>query len=116
MSWFQTDKAGLAAILERRGKAFALFELTQNAWDSGAASVTITAEPIPGAPFARLTVEDDSPEGWADLGHAFTLFAPSRRAGDPTKRGRFNLGEKLVLSLCRRARIETMSGTLAFDE
>jgi hypothetical protein len=39
MDWFTVDKAGLAAILERRGKAFALAELISNAWDSGAQNV-----------------------------------------------------------------------------
>jgi len=32
-TWFEVDKQGLAKILERRGKEFALFELVQNAWD-----------------------------------------------------------------------------------
>src|SRR2546429_2681653 len=32
-NWFEVDKQGLARILERKGKEFALFELIQNAWD-----------------------------------------------------------------------------------
>jgi 3-(3-hydroxy-phenyl)propionate hydroxylase len=32
----------------------------------------------------------------SDLTHAFTLFAESAKKGDAEKRGRFNLGEKLV--------------------
>src|SRR5687768_5610372 len=102
--WFDIDKAGLAAILERRGKAFALFELVQNAWDSGTERVEIRLSPIAGEPYATLEVEDWG-EGFADLAHAYTMFARSSRAGNPTKRGRFNLGEKLVLALCRKAAI-----------
>ena len=31
MHWFEIDKAGLASILERRGKSWAVLELLQNA-------------------------------------------------------------------------------------
>ena len=54
------------------------------------------------------------PEGWGDLADAFTVFGRSRRGKEPDRRGRFCLGEKLVLAMCREARIETMSGTVEF--
>ncbi len=114
--WFDVDKSGLAAMLERRGKSFAIFELVQNAWDSGATNVSVTLEPLPGVPFARLIVVDDSPEGFADLDDAFTMFSRSKRGSDPLKRGRFCLGEKLVLALCREARIETTTGAVEFTD
>lgn len=115
-NWFEIDKAGLAKILDRRGRAWALFELLQNAWDSGAKKVLVTVDPIPNSPFMMLTVEDDSSEGWSDLSDAFKLFGKSRRAADVTKRGRFCFGEKMVLSLCRKATIRTMQGTVYFEE
>ena len=115
MNWFSVDKQGLAAILERRGKVFALAELVSNAWDSGATKASVTLTPIDGKPFAMLSVEDNG-EGFADLSHANTLFARSARAGDETKRGRFNLGEKLVLACCRYATIATVGGSITFDE
>lgn len=115
-NWFDVDKAGLAAILERRGKSFAIFELVQNAWDSGATAVSISLHPIAGEPYANLTVEDNSPDGWTDAEHAFTMFARSKRGANPEKRGRFNLGEKLVLACCREAMIETMAGTFYFTD
>ena len=44
--WFEVDKDGLAQILERKGKEFALFELVQNAWDEpGVAHVCIDLSP-----------------------------------------------------------------------
>src|SRR5438046_1362539 len=109
MNWFDVDKAGLAAQLERRGKSFALFELIQNAWDSGTDKVNVRLAPIEGSPYATLEVEDFG-EGFADLGESYRMFAKSRRAGDAEKRGRFNLGEKLVLSLCRQAVITSTCG------
>jgi hypothetical protein len=116
MTWFEVDKQGMAAMLERRSKSFVIFELVQNAWDSGASNVSIQLNPIEGLPLAAMEVEDDSPEGWADLSDAFTMFKRSRRGGDATKRGRFCLGEKLVLALCKDAEIITTTGGVAFNE
>lgn len=113
MDWFNVDKSGLAAILERRGKFFALAELISNAWDSGATVVNVSLFPIEGKPYANLKVEDNG-EGFADLSHANTMFASSSRADDATKRGRFNLGEKLVLAMCQTAEIVSTTGGLSF--
>jgi len=116
MSWIDVDRKGLAKLLERRGKAWILAELVQNAWDApGVTRVDVRLSPIDGKPLAELTVTDDSPAGFADLAHAFTLFAESTKKADPTLRGRFNAGEKMVLALCERATIATTKGTLEFS-
>lgn len=114
-NWFDVDRNGLAQLLERKGRAFVVTELIQNAWDQNVTEVQITLEPIPGRRVARLIVTDDDPIGFADLSHAFTLFANSTKKTDPTKRGRFNLGEKLVLALCDEAVIASTTGTVRFD-
>src|ERR1041385_905392 len=94
-NWFEVDKDGLARVLERKGKEFALFELIQNAWDEpGVSKVNVTLEYL-GWNKSRLVVEDDAPEGFRDLSHAFTFFADSTKKTNPEQRGRFNLGEKL---------------------
>jgi hypothetical protein len=111
---FYVDRRGLAQLLTRRGKAAVVLELFQNAVDAEAHTVTIELEPVPGRPQARLVVEDDSPTGFLDLSHAYTLFADSAKKANPEKAGRFNLGEKLVISLCSEARIETTTGTVIF--
>lgn len=115
VDWFTVDKQGLAKLLDKRGKAFAIFELIQNPWDTRAKLVVVTIEPVPGQPLAHVTVTDDDPDGFKNLAHAFTLFAESEKKGDPTKRGRFNLGEKLVLALCTEATISSTTGTIVFD-
>ncbi len=115
MDWFTVDKQGLAKLLERRGKAFAITELIQNAWDTRAKKVTITFEPLPAVPMSRIEVIDDDPDGFLNLAHAFTLFAESEKKADATKRGRFNLGEKLVLALCTEASIESTKGSVVFN-
>src|SRR5438270_1898249 len=114
-NWFEVDKQGLAKILERKGKEFALFELIQNAWDErGVTMVTVSLEHC-GRNKARLVVEDDAPEGFKDLSHAFTLFADSSKKTNPEQRGRFNLGEKLVLAISDEVTIQTTKGGLRFD-
>ena len=115
-NWFDVDKQGLAKILERKGKEFALFELLQNAWDEpGVNQVKVTLE-YRGRNRAWLVVEDNAPEGFKDLRHAFTLFADSAKKANPEQRGRFNLGEKLVLAISEEVTIRTNSGGLRFDE
>jgi hypothetical protein len=111
--WFEVDKQGLAAILERRGKSWAVYELVQNGWDSGSDRLEIRLEASPGEPYARLEVEDWG-EGFKDFDHAHTMFVRSNRASDPLKRGRFNLGEKLVLACCRSAIIRSTGGEVRF--
>src|SRR5690348_10305169 len=98
-AWFEVDKRGLSKLLERRGKQFILHELLQNAWDEDVTDVNVNLRML-GNGHAELIVEDNSPEGFKDLAHAFTLFAESDKKGNAEKRGRFNLGEKLVLALC----------------
>lgn len=113
-TWFEVDKEGLAKLLAKRGKGFVVNELIQNAWDTRAKRVTVTLEAVPGRPLATLVVEDDDPDGFQDLRHAFTLFAESGKKSDPEKRGRFNLGEKLVIAVCEEASVVTTKGGVRF--
>jgi hypothetical protein len=113
--FFEVDRAGLAALQARRGKGFIVLELLQNALDEDVSEVQLELAPVPGRPLVRVRVSDDSPEGFRELAHAYTLFADTRKRADALKRGRFNLGEKLVLACCETARIETTSGTVSFD-
>jgi len=115
-TWFDVDKEGLAKLLERKGKEFVLYELIQNAWDTDAKEIMVTvkaSEDLKG--YSEIEVTDDHPDGWKDLTHAWTLYAESEKKGNAEKRGRFNLGEKLVLALCKQARIETTTGGVMFD-
>jgi hypothetical protein len=119
-NWFSADKNGLRQIgerlVERRGYGILGGELYQNVADTKATTCDITIQPIAGVPQVDLCVTDNNPSGFTDLAHAWTLFAPSEKKGDPTKAGRFNLGEKMVLAFCRRATIITTSGSVSFDE
>ncbi len=112
-AWFSVDRKGLSNLMKGREKSFILYELVQNAWDQRvtAVAVEITRE----GRKTTISVTDDDPEGFADLTHAYTLFAPSAKVANPEQRGRFNLGEKMVLSLASFAMIQTTKGTVVFD-
>ena len=113
--WFDVDKEGLAKLVERRGKGVVLLELLQNAWDTRGAR-NVTAHLIKdGRGVAEVLVQDDDPDGFTDIRTAWTLFAESEKKGDAERRGRFNLGEKLVLALCEEARIGSTTGTVQFS-
>lgn len=116
-NWLTIDRAGLAKTLEGRPKAFILFEALQNAFDeAGVTRVAVTLQRVPNSPFVEFVVVDDAPDGWHDLTHAYTMFAESKKKGDATKRGRFNVGEKWILALARYARIVSTTGGVEFDE
>jgi hypothetical protein len=116
MQWFDVDRAGLGKLLERRGKSFVGAELLQNAWDAeGVTRVEFTAEAVKGRALVDLVVKDDSPQGFHNLTHSFTLFSESVKKSNASLRGRFNLGEKLVLALCDSATIMSTKGTIAFN-
>ena len=114
--WFAVDKAGLGRQAEEHSRGRLIGELVQNALDEeGVTQIAVTLALVPGRPLADLTVEDDSPEGFRDLTHAYTLFAESYKRDNPEKRGQFNLGEKMVLAVCEEASISTTKGSVVFD-
>lgn len=97
--WFEVDRSGLAEIARRRGMAFIVTEPIQNGWDeAGVTEVEVTLEPVPGAPRVDLTVRDDAPDGFRDMADSYMMFRSSYKLANPEQRGRFNVGEKLILA------------------
>lgn len=114
--WIEVDRQGLALQLADKPKVFILHELAQNIWDENSPWAKLAIERIEGSPYVRITAEDASPSGFSDLADAYTMFKASKKAGDAEKRGRFNLGEKWIIVLSRRARIISTTGGIVFDE
>lgn len=114
--WFPVDKEGLRKTQEGQHKSFVIRELLQNAWDQDVKEVTVELTGSDTRGYSTIIVEDDDPNGFADIAHAYTFFAESEKKNDPEKRGRFNIGEKLTLSLCKNAEIETVGRTVTFSE
>jgi len=112
-TWFEVDKEGLRKLQEGKPKTMILRELVQNAFDEDIHECAVTIERNRSK--IQMTVYDDSPEGFRDISHAYTLFADTYKRRDPEKRGRFNLGEKQVFALCDSVTLTTTKGTLVFD-
>jgi len=117
---FEVDKEGLRKILARKGMAWIIPELIQNCWDEDTTTVIASLRWEKGPPrkgkaaTVQISVEDDDPDGFTNLSHSFTLFAESEKKADSEKRGRFNVGEKLVIAVCDYALINTTTGTVKF--
>lgn len=112
--WFEVDKKGLSKLLKEGGKGRCVGELVQNSFDAPGSKSTHIKLDISENNLLLLEVKDDSPQGFKNLADSWTLFAESEKKADCKLRGRFNLGEKLVLSLCEEAKIMTTTGTVEF--
>ena len=95
-------------------------ELIQNSWDESPEATVCTVEVKPlvkGRKEDRsrtvITVTDDGP-GFADIRDAYTLMGSTPKRGDPAKRGRFNVGEKEIISVATEATIATVGRTVVF--
>jgi len=115
-SWFDVSKKGLAELQSGKPKHFVARELIQNAWDEDTTVCDVHIVYDTKERKATVMVEDDNPDGFKDLADAYTLFAPTYKRDNPEKRGRFNLGEKQVFSICEEAIISTTKGYLHFTK
>lgn len=112
--WFTVDRAGLAEQFATFPNERMVAELIQNCFDTDAGKCNVTITQLPEMDQTAVQVVDDHPEGFADLRDAYTLFRSTPKREDPEKRGRFNLGEKIVLSRAVRGQIMTTKGTIEF--
>ncbi len=114
--WLAISMEGWGKMVAGDPKIRILHELIQNAWDQDVTRVEVILESAPnlGRGLARLKVTDNDTRGFADLSDAFTLFAPSRKASEPGKRGRFNSGNKWALAHCTEATLISTTGTVKF--
>lgn len=112
--WIDLDREGYKKTLRRNGMTFIVFELVQNGWDTDATQVDVTLTPPDENGKSILKCVDNSSTGYSDLSQAHTLFGESAKKSDPSKRGRFNAGEKQVLVMCDQATIASTSGTIRF--
>ena len=102
---FEVDAKGFKVQMEEIGTGRLIAELISNSLDEesvGTIKVRITKH----GELVHVTVNDDG-DGFRDVEEIWTLFADSYKRTDPTKRGRFNLGEKQFLITCEDAYIKT---------
>lgn len=112
---FAVSESGMRELNSSREPWDLVKELIQNAWDEVpyATECRVTVEPQPDGSTTLVTVEDDGP-GFSDITDAYTLMGHTGKRLDPTQRGRFNIGEKDVISVAIEAVIETAHQTVTF--
>lgn len=113
--WFEIDPEGLKSLNCGREPWDLIKELIQNAWDETpfATECRVTTRGTEGGSATVVTVEDNG-SGFADIRHSYTLMSNTPKRSEPTKRGRFNRGEKDVISVAKEATIETTGTTVRF--
>ncbi len=114
-SRFEVSHQGMAELNSGRPPWSLVKELVQNAWDEApeATLCTVSIKPHPKENATILTVKDDGP-GFADVTDAWTLMRHTQKRTRPDKRGRFNLGEKELISIALEATVETVGHTVTF--
>lgn len=69
-NWFEVSREGLRELQAGKPKDFVVRELIQNAWDEDISICCLNTTHQNGG-VAEIRIEDDSPEGFRDLSHAF---------------------------------------------
>lgn len=113
--WFDVDRDGFRQLQSGKKKTFIINEICQNAFDENITYCKLDIKSISDYEI-YIVIVDDSPEGFKDIRHAYTLFADTYKRRDADKRGRFNLGEKQIISICNSAKITTTTGEVSFDD
>ena len=83
-NWFDVDKVGLKKIQSEKDKFFIIQELVSNAFDENINSceIELTKDKSNGSSRTYiLSVKDNSPDGFKNLSHAYTMFADSYKKG-----------------------------------
>ena len=115
---FEVSTEGMAGLHEGRDLWSLAKELVANVWDEDSTICHVEINPIfspERVERLEVKVEDDGP-GFKDINDAFTLMAPTNKRHDSSVRGRFNIGEKEILSIAVEGKVETVGQTVYFPE
>lgn len=110
---FEVSTEGMALLHDGRPLWSLVKELVANAWDEP--SVTRCEVDIQPSERGLIKVTAyDNGSGFTNIEDSYTLFAPTPKQRNAEVRGRFNLGEKELISIARDATIETVGHTVVF--
>ena len=117
---FEVSTEGMKGLHDGRPLWSLVKELVANAWDEETTICKVTIkgheEVFSGGEvmgFIEVAVEDDG-AGFKDINDAFTLMAPTSKRQEAGVRGRFNIGEKEILSVALEGKVETVGTTITF--
>lgn len=115
MSMLEVDTKGLRELQKGKKPAFIINELCQNVFDEQSTKCIVDIAYDKITKMITIRVEDDNPNGFKDITHAYTLFKHTDKRFDPKKRGRFNLAEKQIAVYSEKTIIKTTKGTVILD-
>ena len=117
---FEVSTEGMKGLHDGRPLWSLVKELVANAWDEETTICKVTIkgeEEVYGdgevKSIIKVAVEDDG-AGFKDIADAFTLMAPTSKRQESGVRGRFNIGEKEILSVALEGKVDTVGTTIAF--
>jgi hypothetical protein len=112
---FEVDTAGMKALQAGREPWQLAKELVANCWDEPTATKCEVSLKSLEPRKAQLVVYDDG-IGFNKVSDAWTLMGHTVKRGDPTVRGRFNIGEKEILSVAISAVVHTSGKVISFPQ
>ena len=115
MSMLEVDTKGLRELQKGKPLTFIINELCQNVFDEQSTKCIIDIVYNSNQKLISVRVEDDNPEGFKDITHAYTLFRHTEKRLNPEQRGRFNLAEKQIAVCSEKTTIKTTKGTIILD-
>ena len=110
---FEVSTEGMRLLHEGRPLWQLVKELVSNSWDEDVKECSVHVNRHKTRGIVEVIVEDDG-NGFIDITDSYTLMKPTQKQSNPLVRGRFNLGEKELLSIARDATIETVGHTVSF--
>ena len=111
---FEVSTEGMRELQSGREPWQLAKELIANAWDESTTKCEVIIKSL--APRkAILSVYDDG-DGFSNIADAWTLMGHTDKRGDPNVRGRFNIGEKEILSVAIDAAIHTSGKIISFPK
>jgi hypothetical protein len=114
--WFAVSPDGLS---QHYSKEFILRELIANCLDEDGDKIVITIESAIVDVFPSqylIRIIDNDPDGFDNTEDMYCLFRKTKKVDDTQVRGRFNHGEKGVISLCNKAILSSTKGTVYFND
>lgn len=111
---FEVDHEGMRALQAGREPWQLAKELISNCFDEAITTCEVTLKATDTRK-ALLTVVDDG-KGFADIKDAWVLMGHTPKRGNPEVRGRFNIGEKEIISVAISAQIETSGYIISFPK
>lgn len=108
---FEVSTEGMKGLHDGRPLWSLVKELVANCWDEDTTMCKV--EIVGDSPLIHVSVEDDG-GGFKDVADAYTLMAPTSKRHESGVRGRFNIGEKEILSVAVNGAVETVGTTITF--